>query len=335
MADERLIGIGASAGGVETLFELVAGLDQDLPAALFVVLHQSASGPTLLADLLGRRCELPVDAARHGAPVRAGRVVVAPPDRHLLVQDGRVVLSRGPRENGHRPGIDPLFRSLALEAGPGATGIVLSGLLDDGAAGLLEIVRHGGSAVVQDPEEALFDPMPRAALEQVPGAVVAPARAIGGTLREITARDPLGARRPSPQLVFEVRASRADDPRTADEDPPGPPAGLTCPDCSGPLFALGDDRMHRFRCRVGHAWSQESLGHEQDSAVERALYTALRALEDKASLAHRVATSADARGSARLAQRSRGNAREALREAAVLRRMLARGGDDEDAAEHR
>ncbi|MEJ2864336.1 chemotaxis protein CheB [Actinomycetospora flava] len=328
MADERLIGLGASAGGIETLFELVAGLDHDLPAALFVVLHQSASARTTLPDLLGRRCELPVDAARHGAPVRAGRVVVAPPDRHLLVQDGRVVLSRGPHENGHRPGVDPLFRSLALEAGPSATGVVLSGLLDDGAAGLLEIVRHGGNAVVQDPGEALFDAMPRAALDQVPGAVVAPAGAVGTALREIVARDPLGTRRPSPQLVYEVRVSRAQPPETVDEDPPGEPAGLACPDCSGPLFALGDDRLHRFRCRVGHAWSQDSLRSAQDVVVEHALYEALRALEDKAALAGRVADAADSRGSALVARRSRRKAHEALRQAAVLRRLLSADVDD-------
>jgi two-component system, chemotaxis family, protein-glutamate methylesterase/glutaminase len=187
---EVLVGVGASAGGVEALLALVAGLDEDLPAALFVVLHQAAAAPTVLAGLLARRCRLPVEDARDGAPVRLGRVVVARPDHHLLVRDGHVVLGRGPREDGHRPGVDPLFRSLAHEAGPGAVGVVLSGLLDDGAAGMLEIVRHGGSAVVQEPAEARHDSMPRAALARVPTAVVTPAHAVGAALREIVTSAP-------------------------------------------------------------------------------------------------------------------------------------------------
>ena len=328
MAIARLVGIGASAGGVETLFELVAGLDIELPAALFIVLHQAAQGPAVLPELLDRRCALPVDAARDGAPVRPGRVVVAPPDRHLLVQDGRVVLSRGPKENGHRPGIDPLFRSLALEAGPGATGVVLSGLLDDGAAGLLEVVRHGGSAVVQDPDEALFDSMPRAALDQVPGAIVRPVAAVGSTLREILGREPLGVHRPTAQLRYEVDASRAEEIATVLDDPPGPVAGIACPDCSGPLFDLGTGRLHHFRCRTGHAWSEQSLGAEQDDALERSLYVALRALEDKAALSHRIATSARTGGIERVAERSRRSAHDAVRAAGVLRSLISEKSDE-------
>lgn len=194
MADEGpvgvLVGVGASAGGVEALLALVAGLDEDLPAALFVVLHQAPTAPTVLPGLLARRCRLPVEGACDGAPVRAGRVVVARPDLHLLVRDGHVVLGRGPREDGHRPGVDPLFRSLAREAGPGAVGVVLSGMLDDGAAGMLEIVRRGGSAVVQEPAEARHDSMPRAVLALVPDAIVTPAHAVGTVLRRIVASAP-------------------------------------------------------------------------------------------------------------------------------------------------
>ena len=204
MADEGpvgvLVGIGASAGGVEALLALVAGLDEDLTAALFVVLHQAPTAPTVLPGLLARRSRLPVEGARDGTVVRPGRVVVARPDHHLLVRDGHVVLGRGPREDGHRPGVDPLFRSLAHAAGPGAVGVVLSGMLHDGAAGMVEIVRCGGSAVVQEPAEAGHDSMPRAALARVPGAIVTPAHAVGAVLRELVASAPSADAAPTHDL---------------------------------------------------------------------------------------------------------------------------------------
>jgi two-component system, chemotaxis family, protein-glutamate methylesterase/glutaminase len=336
MDDLRMVGIGASAGGVEALFELVAGLDTGLDAAVLVVVHQAADGPSVLADLLDRRSPLTVTTARDGDELASGRVYVAPPNAHLQVADRHVVLSHGPKENGHRPGIDPLFRSLALAAGPGAIGVVLSGMLDDGAAGLLDLVRHGGSAVVQDTADALYDAMPTAALDQVPGAVVRPARDIGPILTELAGRPLLDGHRPSERLAYEVRVSQGEEPGILEHDPPGPVVGVSCPDCSGPLFDLGGADNPRFRCRTGHAWSPQSLGAAQDEAVERALYAAMRALEDKVALSHRVAASAEAGGAVRVAARSRRSAQEALHSAAVLRRLLldlgrapaAAGGDD-------
>lgn len=337
MDDLRLVGVGASAGGVEALFDLVAGLETGLDAAVLVVIHQAADGPAVLADLLDRRTALAVSTAEDGARLTPGGVLVAPPDAHLHVVDGHVELSRGPKENGHRPGIDPLFRSLALAAGPGATGVVLSGLLDDGAAGLLDIVRHGGTAVVQDADEAQFAAMPNAALEQVPGAVVRRARDIGTVLAEITGRPLLEANRPSRQLAYEVRVSRGQEPGMLEHDPPGRAVGISCPDCSGPLFDLGTTDTPRFRCRVGHAWSPRSLGSEQDDAVERALYVALRALEDKVALSRRIASSAEDGGATRVARNARRSAHEALRSASVLRRLLLDGGrspgPDEDGSD--
>ncbi|GAA4940513.1 two-component system chemotaxis response regulator CheB [Actinomycetospora succinea] len=317
-----LIGVGASAGGVEALLDLAEGLPADLPAAVFVVLHQLPTAPTVLPNLLGRRCALPVEHGRDGAVVERGRVYVAPPDHHLLVHDGRLVVSRGPKENGHRPSVDPLFRSLALEAGPSAIGVVLSGMLDDGSAGLLEMVRHGGTAVVQEPEEALFPDMPRAALHQVPGAVVRPVAALAEVFVELAARPSLGGRGASEQLVYEVAVARNDTTEVARSDPPGPPAGLSCPDCSGPLFDLSERHLLHYRCRVGHSWTEESLHVEQNGRVEDALYAALQALEEKAALQHRIAATAAARNSSRVVTRARETAHDALRAASLVRALL-------------
>jgi two-component system chemotaxis response regulator CheB len=326
-----LIGVGASAGGVEALLELAAGLDADLPAAVLVVLHQPAEAPTVLPGLMDKRCALPVRHAKDGDGIVPGTVVLAPPDHHLLVVGDHLEVTRGPKENGHRPAIDPLFRSLALEGGPSAIGCVLSGLLDDGAAGLLAIVRHGGTAVVQDPEEALYSSMPRAALDQVPGAIVQPISEMGATFSLLAERPMIGGRRASPGLAREVAASRAGAIVNEQETPPGPPAGLVCPDCSGPLFDLSEGTMLRFRCRVGHAWSEQSLSSVQDAGIERALFTALQALEDKADLQHRIAQSASDRGSTRTAGRAREAAHHALRSAGLIRDLLAAKSEDDSA----
>ncbi|MDD7938668.1 chemotaxis protein CheB [Actinomycetospora lutea] len=318
-----VVGVGASAGGVEALLELAGSLDPDLPALVLVVLHQPAEAPTVLQHLMDKRCALPVRHAENGERPAPGSVLLAPPDHHLLLVDGRLEVSRGPRENGHRPAIDPLFRSLAVEVGPNATGCVLSGLLDDGAAGLLAMVRHGGTAVVQDPDEALYPSMPRAALDQVPGAIVRPVGQMGALFWELAGRPVHGGLRPSPEIVREVALTRAGASVDDQEKPPGPPAGLVCPDCSGPLFDLSEDTMLRYRCRVGHAWSEQSLSGVQDDGIERALFTALQALEDKADLQHRIARTASDRGSERVAGRAREAAHYALHSAGLVRDLLA------------
>ena len=382
-AELRLVGVGASAGGLEALIDLVAGLDPDMPAAVLVVLHQPAEAPTVLPRILSGHSTVGVQHAEHGAVLEAGRVYVARPDHHLTVRRGRVFSSHGPKENGHRPAVDPLLRSIAVEAGPGSVAVVLSGMLDDGAAGMLDVVRHGGTALVQDPEEALYAAMPTAALAQVPGALVRRAAALGPALSTVLSRALRSEARPSARTGYELHMSgwdgadttsdpgatevngtrgeqaapstahsarRApdDDPDATDPsdpsdpsdpdatdplglDPPGPAAGLACPDCSGPLFDLTEGSLVRYRCRVGHAWSLESLRAEQARTVEVALYTALRALEDKAALHRRVADVARSTGAEQVARRAQRAALEALYSARTLRDLVAgSGGVDED-----
>lgn len=190
MAETRdVVAVGASAGGVEALRALVAGLLPDFPAAVLVVLHIPRGAPSVLSEILTRTGPLPAETAADGDRLLPGRIYVAPADHHLLVAGQRIHLAGDPPENGHRPAIDPLFRSVAREHGRRGVGVVLSGTLDDGTAGLADIVGHGGVAVIQEPADALFPDMPTAALDRAPTCHVAPAARLGALLMTLTCQD--------------------------------------------------------------------------------------------------------------------------------------------------
>ena len=322
-----LIVIGASAGGVEALRGVVAGLAPGLPAPVVVVLHIPRDAPSALAGILDRSGALPAVTARHDEPLRDGVVHVAPADHHVLVADGRVQLSRGAAENGHRPAVDPLFRSAAAAYGAGAVGVVLSGARDDGTAGLATIVGRGGVALVQDPKDALHASMPASALRHVPSAHVHPAAKIGAALGDLLA-DPDRPRRPpdpvDPLLAAET-AIAALAPLTTDRVQSAQPSALSCPSCHGILFELPGAPSPRFRCRVGHAYSPDSLAAEQAESVEQALWAALRAIEEKMALLRRLADGAEEAGRPRSAAAHRGRVQEAERDAALVRGLVARG----------
>src|SRR4051812_33241997 len=197
MQSHDIIVIGASAGGVETLKQLVAGLPAELPAAVFVVLHVTPNGPGYLPRILEKAGPLPVCSPKDGDGIANGRIYVAPPDHHMLVEPGRLRVVRGPKENRHRPAVDPLFRSAAWAYGPRVIGVVLSGTLDDGAAGLWAIKSCGGVAVVQDPEDALFGEMPASALACVDADHVAPLEEIPLLLAELVRSPATGAHDPA------------------------------------------------------------------------------------------------------------------------------------------
>ncbi|WP_067501556.1 chemotaxis protein CheB [Actinoplanes sp. TFC3] len=295
-----IVAVGASAGGVEALRAMVAGLPADYPGTVLVVLHVPRNAPSALPAILSRSGPLPATAAVDGEPIRPGHIHVAPNDQHLLFIDGRIRLTRGPAENGHRPAVDPLFRSVARTAQQRAIGVVLSGSRDDGAAGMLSIAARGGTTVVQEPDDALYPWMPRAAMAQTSIDHILPAAKIGGLLAEITAMDLPAHPAPNPAdslLDAEVSISEL-GPLTSDQLNV-PPAGFGCPSCGGSLFEIQEDPVPRYRCRVGHAWSPESLLDEQAIALEGALWIALRALEEKSELSRRMAGSRPGLGSAR------------------------------------
>lgn len=321
MPDHGIVVVGASAGGVEALADLAASLPPDLPAAVFVVLHLPSTRSSALPDILSRRGPLPAAHVKDGEPIEPGRVYVAPPDHHVLLRSGHVHLARGPRENGHRPAVDPLFRSAAREYGSRVIGVVLSGALDDGTAGLAAIKTRGGLAVVQEPADALYPGMPTSALEHVPVDHVQPVAAMGALLARLTA-EPAGAARPAPadmEVEVEVEGFSLE---AMEGEHPGQPSGFSCPDCNGVLWEIQDGDLQRFRCRVGHAWSPESLLTQQSEGLEAALWIALRSLEERAALARKLAAPARRRGHTITASRFEEQAAEAQQAARLVRNLL-------------
>jgi two-component system chemotaxis response regulator CheB len=314
----HVIGIAASAGGVEALREVVAGLPAELSAAICVVLHIPPTGRSLLAPILDRATDLDVIVAEDGLPLRAGTVYIAPADHHLLVHSDHVELSRGPKENGVRPAADPMFRSLARSWGADAVAVVLSGALDDGAAGAFAIDQSGGRVIIQDPDDALVPGMPESAL----AVTAAPQVASAGAIAELLSRLATSAG-PRPDGI----APRPEAPETdfEPERPDGPASGFTCPECSGPLWELRVDALTRYRCRVGHAYSEEAMVAAQGTAVEAALWAALEALEERSELLLRLAGRVE--GLRRTHERFTEGAREASERAATLRRILHHGAE--------
>ena len=319
MTGRDIIVVGASAGGVDALKQLVHGLPADLPAAAFVVLHVPAHGPSVLPRILSRAGPLPAVHPVDGQPIVPGTIYVAPPDYHLLVKPGRVRLTRGPRENSHRPSADALFRTAARTYGPRVVGVVLSGVLDDGTAGLLAVKQAGGLAVVQHPDDALYGGMPQSALDHVAVDHCAPVAGLAALLARLAA-EPIPDAGPGLSAEAEKEADMAElEPgATHAHDRPGNPSPFGCPECGGVLWEIHEGDLLRFRCRVGHAWSADSLMAEQSDGLE----AALRALEEQATLSDHMAERARGRGHAASADIFAAQARDATGHAELIRRVL-------------
>ena len=305
MAAERIhdvVVIGGSAGGPEATAEILAGLPAELPAAIFIAIHSHPSG-SHLAPKLAARSPLPTAYATHGDRVQRGRVYVAPPDTHLVLRRGHVEVVRGPRENGHRPSIDVLFRSAAKAYGSSVIGVVLSGYLDCGTAGLLSIKARGGITVVQDPGDARVSEVPASSLAHVDVDHVLPLRRIPDVLAEL------------------VTSPAPEPPRLAEEilelegDTPAMPTQLACPYCNGGLTETDVKGFQAFRCHVGHTFSLPMLARMHEEELERALWAAVHSLEDAANLSRRLA-------SGELRERFADRARVQSRDAEVIRERL-------------
>lgn len=288
LAQRDIVVIGASAGGVEALITLFSGLPLELPAAVFVVLHVMPGGTSVLPRILARAGSLPVSAAVNGEPIERGRAYVAPPDHHMLLLDGEVRLTSGPRENGHRPAVDPLFRSAARAHGRKVIGAVLSGALDDGTTGLRMISDAGGIALVQDPASALYSSMPGAALNHTPAARAVPIEELADAICQ-TIGEPLFEEVDHERERL-VTAVPMDEPDRSDDNPRmGELSAITCPECGGSLWEHDEEGLLRFKCHVGHAYSPDSLEVSQAQALEGALWAAMRSLEERAELFRHLA----------------------------------------------
>jgi two-component system chemotaxis response regulator CheB len=314
-----VVAIGASAGGVEALSRLVAGLPADVPYAYLVVLHVPAGAPSVLARILDRSGPLPAVRAEDGAPLRTGHIYVSSPDHHLMVADHRVVLSQGPTENGHRPAINALFRSVAVAFGHHAVGVLLSGVLDDGVLGLAAIRSRGGTTIGQSWDDALFPALPDNARRAGVLDCQAAAAEIGGLLKELSHKeieDP--NMEPDAALDLENRIAMASRFSTDfDTQQLGTPSGYTCPDCNGSLISISEGH---FRCQVGHAWTADALLAARDQEIDGALWVALRSLQEKARLARRLA---DQAGPAPLSRHYHTLAEESEQALSVLGERLA------------
>lgn len=320
-----IIVIGASAGGLEAVRALLGGLPPDLAAAIFVVIHRGTREPNLMPDILASGTRLPVVTAVEGEAHRHGLVLVAPTDRHLLVGADHVHVRRGPRENRARPAIDPLFRSAAVNCSTRVIAIVLSGLLDDGTAGLLAVKRCGGIAAVQEPSDALYADMPRNAIQHAKVDHVLPVRAMPELLVRLTAEQ-----RPPPVAATDNIRIEAMIPALEVGDTAGRlgmRSPLSCPDCHGALYEIQEAELLRYRCHTGHAFTVESMRAALAEAWERALYDSVRVQEEQAMLTRRIADDLRRSGNLRGAEELESRAASYEEGADMLRQLLAAGAN--------
>jgi two-component system chemotaxis response regulator CheB len=320
-----IVVMGASAGGIDPLIVVLSNLDPKLQVAVFVVVHRSGESPSTLAKLLARATALRVVEVEAATPIVHGTVYLAPAGRHMLVKHGHVQVTRGPKENRHRPAVDPLFRSAAWAYGPRVVGVLLSGRLSDGAAGLWAIRSCGGVVIIQSPAEAKFAAMPRNALETLDPDHCVPAEAIGPLITSL-AGTPIARSHPVPaQVVLESQMAelRNDDIRHVSRI--GTLSPFTCPACHGSLWEIDDSEVLRFRCHTGHAFSAEALVEGISDSTEEALYSAVRSLQETVAMYQRIANRERGSGRDKRAASFEARAHKAQMHATAIARLLQYG----------
>ena len=335
MPQRDIIVIGGSAGSFEPIKNIIAGLPASFPASILIALHMMAEFPSLLEEHLGANSRLPVMQAADQEPIRRGHIYIARPDYHLTLEPGKMRVVKGPRENRHRPAIDPLFRTAARVYGPRVIGVILSGNHDDGSMGLYAVKQRGGTAIVQDPNEAAWSEMPRRALAYATPHYVLKARDIVSNLVNLVQIDQDEILMPSRKAPKSNGRSRrggrglppakkasAANGKTSHvagageneqnlkaayfDEGEGNPSVFACPECHGVLWEIKEGDLVQFRCRVGHSYGTESLAIELSETSEAALWAAMRALEEKAAMQRRIAdgVNSDGKSASRLRDQS-------------------------------
>lgn len=324
MLQKDIIVIGTSSGGLEALRLIVSLLPENFPGSIFVVMHTSPSGPGFLGEILDRAGPLTARNAVDMEQIRPGRIYVAPPDHHLLVERSVVRVTRGPKENRHRPAVDPLFRSAAYAYGARVTGIVLTGNLDDGTAGLWAIKHRGGTAIVQDPREALYPSMPQSALNHVAVDYCLPLAEIPALLvRLASASVEKEAVHPaSKTMEIETRIALEDKAMEIGIMDLGELTPYTCPECHGTLSQLSEGGIPRFRCHTGHAFSLNSLLAEVTESIEDSLWSTLRGIEESIMLMRHLARHLNDTNHTHEAELFQRKADEAQQRADLIRRAV-------------
>ncbi len=320
MRSMRLVVVGTSAGGIEALRTLVRNLPAAFSAPVCIVMHTAAESPGLLRELLGRAGPLPAIQPDDMERLQPGRIYVAPPDRHLIVEPGRLRVTRGPKENRFRPAVDPLFRSAAQVFGPAAIGVVLTGNLDDGTAGLWAIKQLGGTAIVQDPADAQFPSMPASALRHVSADHVVPISDIPRLLVHLTALPAAEPHVPPPTIEVEMNIAKGENAVEAGVQGLGKPSTFACPECHGVLLQIDEGGRFRFRCHTGHAYSADSLSAAIDQAIEEALWVAYRSLVEGSLLMRQLTAHVRMHGDG--GSRLEARARDVAAQAEELRRLI-------------
>lgn len=327
-----IVVIGASAGGIEATSTVLRSLPPEFAAPIFVVIHSAPEAPSLLPAILSRASGRETRHPQQGERYRRGVIYVAPPDRHMLLEsDGTIGISRGPRENRSRPAIDPLFRSAAIAAGPNVVAVILSGMLDDGTAGMIAVKQRGGATIAQDPEDAIYPAMPQNAIEHAEIDDILPAADIAARIVEAAAQERAPrtlSRDALEDMQMEKRVATIDAATIRTDDRPGTPSAFSCPECGGVLREIEEGNFVRYRCRVGHAYAPETMLGAQGDVIEEALWSALKTLEESASLAKRVAATERHRGHAWMAARFDERERCARERAESIRRVLERAADE-------
>jgi two-component system chemotaxis response regulator CheB len=323
MARKDIVVVGASAGGMTALEKLVAGLPKDFAASIFVVWHLSPGVRSVLPQVLTRAGPLPAVNPQDGDRIEPGRIYVAPNDHHMLLEKGYIRVTRGPKENRFRPAVDPLFRSAAYLYGPRAVGVVLTGALDDGTSGLWAIKLRGGTAIVQDPEDAQHRSMPLNALDNVDVDYKVPAAEIGPLLGRLV-REPAAAEAEvvAPaleQMQAEIKIAEGSESLELDMRRFGELSAYTCPECNGVLTLLKDGSIKRYRCHTGHAYSSDALVQSATEQVEHQLWGAVRSLDETVLLLNQLGEDFARNGDTRAAEYCFSKAREAYQRSLPLR----------------
>lgn len=321
MVGHDIVVLGASAGGIEPLKVVLAALPRDLPAALFAVVHLSPHSENRLAESFAAVTPLRVQTAEGNECVEHGQVVIARADHHLVVKIDHIEVTQGPRENQWRPAIDVLFRSAAVAQGPRVIGVILSGSLDDGSAGLIAIKRCGGLALAQEPTDADFPDMPESAIRTGCVDHVLPAKEIGPMLRKLV-NTPASAAAPVPDdLKLEADIAATGRSTTAVQGELGELSPFTCAECGGPLWKQ-DAQLLRFRCLIGHGYTARSLLQASGHRVDSTLWAAVRQFEQRANLQRAMAHEEVTQGREKMAARYTERAAEMEQHATLLRRLL-------------